>query len=247
MGRAALASLGLLSAAFILSLLLGLALGRLAVQVDPPRSRSWLTALSTLGQAVPGFYIGTLLVAAVIAASLDFKMAPLVPVAGFGWDLHLVLPILALMLRPSVQIAHVTASLLSDELGKRYVTAARGFGHTWRDILRDKALRNILAPLFLTISGSFRLSVAELLLIEWLFSWPGIGGMLVRTLVPPRVVASLAGFSDVSVYFLNPPILALLLAIFGLLFYLVDTLASLLARRVDPRLESGSQEEASYG
>jgi peptide/nickel transport system permease protein len=187
------------------------------------------------------------LVTAVIVASLDLKMDPVVPVAGFGWDLHLVLPILALMLRPTVQIAHVSASLLSDELGKRYVTAARGFGHTWRDILRDKALRNILAPLFLTISGSFRLSVAELLLIEWLFSWPGIGGMLVRTLVPPRVVASLAGFSDVSVYFLNPPILSLLLVIFSLLFYLVDTLASLLARRVDPRLESGNQEEASYG
>jgi ABC-type dipeptide/oligopeptide/nickel transport system permease component len=151
------------------------------------------------------------------------------------------------MLRPTVQIAHVTASLMSEELSKRYVTAARGFGHTWRDILRDKALRNILAPLFLTISSSFRILVAELLLIEWLFNWPGIGGMLVRTLVPPNVVGSLSGFTNVSVYFLNPPLLSLLLVLFGLLFYLVDTLASLLARWVDPRLESAGPEEPSYG
>ncbi len=245
-GQGLLNSLGLFGLAFLLSLLIGLPLGRAAVQVDPPKARAWLTALSTVGLAMPGFYVGTLLIALIVTQSLRSENLPILPVGGFGWDLHLVLPLLALTIRPAVQIAQVTAGLLSDELGKRYITTARGFGHTWRAILREKALKNILAPLFLAISNAFRLTIAELILVEWLFSWPGIGRMLARTLVPPNVVGP-GGLIDLTVYFLHPPLMAALLPVFGLLFYLVDTLATALARGVDPRLGAAAAEEAAYG
>ncbi len=238
------ASVGLFGLAFLLSLLVGLPLGRAAIQLDPPRTRPWLTGLATAGLAMPGFYIGTLLVSLLLMQVSEANSNPALPVSGFGWDLHLILPLVALTIRPAVQIAQVTASLLSEELGRRYVTAARSFGLTWRMILREKALKNILAPLFLSISSAFRLSVAELILVEYLFDWPGIGRMLARTLVPPSTVGP-RGLLDVGVYFLWPPLMAALLPLFGLLFYLVDTLASALARRVDPRL--GAPEEVTYG
>jgi peptide/nickel transport system permease protein len=239
-------SLGLFGAAFLLSLLIGLPLGRSAVQVDPPRSRTWLTILSTVGLAMPGFYIATLLVSLVLIQTLGTESKPLLPVAGYGWDLHLVMPLIALSVRPTVQIARVTAGLLADELGKRYVTAERGFGYTWRRIVREKAQKNTLAALFLAISSAFRLSIAELILVEYLFSWPGIGRMLARTLVPPRTVG-VGGLIDMNVYFLHPPLMAALLPIFGLLFYLADSIATAMARNVDPRLEASSQQEAVYG
>jgi ABC-type dipeptide/oligopeptide/nickel transport system permease component len=46
------------------------------------------------------------------------------PLTGFGWDSHLIMPALVLITRPTVQIAQATAGLLSDELGKQYVVAA---------------------------------------------------------------------------------------------------------------------------
>jgi ABC-type dipeptide/oligopeptide/nickel transport system permease component len=239
------ASLGLFGVAFLVSLLAGLPLGRAAVQRDPPRSRSWITVLATLGLAMPGFYAGTLLVSLVLWEISGTTLDPLLPVAGFGWDLHLILPAIALAIRPTAQIAQVTAGLLSEELTKRYVTAARGFGHSWRAIMQEKALKNILAPLYLSISGAFRLSVAELILVEYLFDWPGIGRMLARTLVPPKLVSP-GGLIDLTVYFLHPPLMAALLPLFGMLFYLVDTLASALARGVDPRLGSAAHEEVLY-
>lgn len=233
---ATLASAGLLGAAFLLSLVIGLPLGLAAVQVDPPRTRAWLTALTTLGLAVPGFYAGTLLISLVLAEASARGGEPLLPVGGFGWGLPLLLPVIALMLRPTVQIARVAGGLLADELGRRYVTAARGFGHTWQRIRSDKALRNILAPLLLSISNAFRVSVAELVLVEWLFNWPGLGKMLASALTPPKI-GSVGGLFGATVFFLHPPTLAALLSLFAAAFYLFDTLASGLAHRVDPRLD----------
>jgi ABC-type dipeptide/oligopeptide/nickel transport system permease component len=110
-------------------------------------------------------------------------------------------------------------------LSKRYVVAARSFGHTWRAIRWDKALRNILAPVLMTIAGSFRLLMTELVLVEWLFGWPGLGRMLVQTLVPPRM-STPGGLPDTSAFLLYPPLVAALLVVFALLFLLADTLAS---------------------
>lgn len=244
-GSAGLASLGLLALAFVLSTGLGLLFGLISVRVDPPRTVPLLTLASTVGLALPGFFTGTLLVGGLLFLSLRGGANPLLPVAGFGWDAHLILPVAALIIRPSAQVARVTGSLLAGELEKRYVATARSVGHTWRVIRWDKALRNILAPVLLTAAGSFRLMTAELVLVEWLFNWPGVGRMLVQALVPPSV-SGVGGLADTSVYFMNPPIIAGLLVVFALWFLLADTAASGLARMADPRLRI-VEEEANYG
>jgi ABC-type dipeptide/oligopeptide/nickel transport system permease component len=86
----------------------------------------------------------------------------------------------------------------------------------------------------LTTAGSFRLLTGELILVEWLFDWPGLGRLLALTLIPPRL-AQTGGPGDQSLYFLHPPLLAALLMAFALLFLLADATASLLARAADPR------------
>ena len=203
--------------------------------VDPPRTMHWLTLVSTVGLAIPSFYIGTLLVSGLLFGVLRGDGDSFLPVAGFGWDKHLILPVLALVIRPTMQIAQVTAILLSGELGKRYVIAARSFGHTWRAIRWDKALRNVLAPIILTMAGSFRLLMAELILVEWLFSWPGIGRLLVQTLIPPNL-AGPGGMLNTKAFFLYPPLVAGLLVVFSFLFLIADMLATGIAKSIDPRL-----------
>jgi ABC-type dipeptide/oligopeptide/nickel transport system permease component len=236
-------SLGLLAIAFALSLALGLAFGLRSVRASPPAVSGWLTPITTVGLAMPSFYIGALL----IAGSIYYLFwrgpgtALPLPLNGFGWDAHLVFPVLALMARPTLQIAQSTASLLVGELHKQYVVAARSVGYTWRRIRRREALRNVLAPIILSIAGSFRSLVVELLLVETLFNWPGIGRMLANTLIPPETFTSTS--SGIGVMFLNPSILATAVTGFAAVFLLTDFVAASLARAFDPRMRAA---EASH-
>ncbi len=235
--RAAVASVGLLGSAFVLSAVLGVSLGMLAVNRETHQIGRWLTTISSIGLAAPGFYLGALFIIAIVwyTLSLGPKAQPPLPTSGMGWDAHLVLPVLALTIRPTVQIARVTAEMMASELDKQYIVAARAFGLTWRSILYKQAFRNALVPVMLTIASSFRQLVGELILVEWLFSWPGLGSLLAQALIPPTI-ATVGGLSGAKITFLYPPLVTMLVTVFALLFLSVDTLVSIFVRLFDPRL-----------
>jgi len=237
--KASSASLGLLALGLALSVLAGLALGLRAVQSESRGVSRWLTLLSTVGLAMPSFYIGSLLITAMFVYVLKRSVGAPFPLQGFGWDRHLVLPTLALMARPTVQIAQVTAGLLLDQLGRRYILAARSVGLPWRAIHQRHALRPILAPVILTIAGSFRLLMGELILVEWLFDWPGLGRLFALALVPG------ARGMGMSPLFLNPPVVATVLTAFATLFLVTDLVAAILVRVVDPRLRAPEEGTGS--
>ncbi len=236
---AAVASAGLLAVTLVISVILGLFLGFRAVRTDPPRTSQWLTLLSTLGLAMPSFYIGTLFVVASITYILwrGPGAEPPFPIRGFGWDLHLILPVLALMVLPTMQIARVTSSLLQEELNKEYVLASRSLGYTWRAVRGRLALRNILSAVILAIAASIHVLVGELILIEWLFHWPGLGRLLGWTLIPPLLSSSSGG-----PLFLHPPVVAAVVTVLAAVFLISDFSAALLARIVDPRLRDTAVE-----
>jgi peptide/nickel transport system permease protein len=234
LARATIASLGLLAVSLSISIILGLYLGFKATKNDPPDTSRWLTISSTIGLAMPSFYIGSLLIIGlvfyVIWRGPDTDM-PL-PLSGFGWDMHLILPVVALMARPTFQLAQVTSGVLSAELGKQYVIAGRSMGRTWRSIRMRFALKNVITPVILTIAGLQRFLVGELIMIEWLFRWPGLGRMLGWTLVPAEFTSSSG-----SPLFLNPPIMATLLTLIAALFLFTDLAATIAVRYLDPRIK----------
>ena len=243
--RAGTASLGLLALALALSTVLGLLLGFWATRSNPPGVSRWLPPLSTVGLAMPSFYIGILCIVASISyifwrgAGTEIPF----PIQGFGWDRHLVLPTLALMARPTVQIAQMTSELLAGELRKQYIVTARSVGVPWLFVRWRHALRNILAPVILTIAGSLRLLVGELVVVENLFAWPGLGRLLAWTLIPGRV--SGGGASLGAIMFLDPPVIAAVLTAIAGFFLLADFAASVLVRAVDPRLRAPEGETPS--
>ncbi len=231
---ASIASFGLLMVSYTLSMIIGWLLGMLATRHDPPGVAGWLAPFSTIGLAMPSFFFGTIFIAGALAyvvrAGPD---ATVPPVAGFGWDAHMIFPVLALMLRPTVQIAQITANVLSTEFSKQYVTTARGIGNPWPIIRLKHALLNALAPIILTMASSFRLLMGELIAVEWLFAWPGLGRLLAWILIPSQATNQAE-----SMYFLYPPALAATLMAFALYFLLADLAASTLVRFFDPRLRA---------
>lgn len=231
------ASLTLAGVAFLLSLAVGLLLGLAAVRANPPGLRPWLPPLASLGLASPSFFIGAVGIALVLALYLRAgeNARLLLPLNGYGLDLHLLLPVLALSIRPTMQIAQTTASVLVDELGKQHVVTARSLGIPLRTIRSKHALRNVLPAVILVAAAALRLLVGELILVEWLFGWPGLGKLLASTLLPPTV-ASAGGLTGAARTFLHPELVAALLTLFGLVFLLADLVSSLAVYSVDPRL-----------
>lgn len=220
--------------ALALSIMLGIFLGRLAVQRENTRVSSWLTVLATMGLASPGFYIAILLITGFLLFTI-YGPGIIIPFQGFGWDAHLILPVLVLMVQPTVKIAQVTGTTLVDELQKPYVKAGIGLGHTFTTMKNRFAFRNVVAPILQAVAYSARLMVAELIIIERLFNWPGLGKFIGSVIRP-------AGFFDSVV--MTPPTMAALLTVLVLIFLLIDFTTLLIARTVDPRLRMDVHAEA---
>jgi peptide/nickel transport system permease protein len=219
------ASLSLFLPALFLSILVGIGLGRIAALNRPPRVAAWLTTLASLGLASPSFMIAGLLISLVLLYMFSAPAsapAPL-PLVGFGYDSHLVLPTLALMIQPTVKIAQVTATSLVEELHKIYITVARSFGHTERNILGHVAFRNVWVNILLACASAVRMIMVELIIIERFFNWPGWG----------------RAFSEL-IQGGSPPEVATLLASLAALFLLTDLVISLLSQSADPRLRGAA-------
>ncbi len=226
--RVSITSLGLIGISLTLSIVLGVILGRLAVRRNRVGVSTWLTFTSTVGLALPSFYVATLLITLFLFIFLYLTTGntTMIPFQGFGWDAHLILPVLALTFQPTVKIAQVTGGLLSEELEKQYVTASLSFGHSFKSLKNKFAFRGILAPVLLTIASSLRIMIAELIIIERLFNWPGLG----------RLIASALNIRAQSQDVLSPPLIAALLTVLVGLFLFIDLFATTLSRVIDPRL-----------
>ncbi len=242
-GNAAKASLGLLGIAFALSLAIGFIVGTNSARANPPRVSGWLIPVTTMSLAMPGFYIGAVLITFSVFYLLYSpagKAELFFPISGFGWDRHLIFPLIALMFRPAVQIAQSTAVLLSEEFKKHYVSPALSFGHSWRRIRWRTALHNIYAPLSHVSGSSLRLLVGELILVEWLFGWPGLGRMLATSLQPPGMATISSAALPAS--YLHPPTVATIVTVLGIILVIADLAFSTFAHSADPRLREHGGE-----
>jgi ABC-type dipeptide/oligopeptide/nickel transport system permease component len=235
-GRLGLNSLALVGIALAISIVLGMGLGRLAVRQDSLKVSAWLTVLGTLGLASPGFYIAILVITLALILTI-YGPGLVIPFQGFGWDAHLILPVLVLTIQPTVRIAQVTGTTLVDELQKQYVKAGISMGHTFSAMKNRFAFRSVVSPILQAIGYSTRLMIAELIVIERLFNWPGLGKFISTVLRPAT------GFFDAVV--LTPATMAGLMTVLVFIFLLIDITILLIARVVDPRLRMDVHAEGA--
>jgi peptide/nickel transport system permease protein len=235
-GRLGLNSLVLVVIALAISVTLGIGLGRLAVRRDSLKVSAWLTVMGTLGLASPGFYIAILVITLALILTI-YGPGLVIPFQGFGWDAHLILPVLVLIIQPTVRIAQVTGTTLVDELQKQYVKAGISMGHTFSAMKNRFAFRSVVSPILQAIAYSTRLMIAELIVIERLFNWPGLGKFISTVLRPAT------GFFDAVV--LTPATMAGLMTALVFIFLLIDITTLLIARVVDPRLRMDVQAEGA--
>lgn len=169
-------SLALLVGAAVLALTLGVLIGASAALV---RRRAFasggILGVTSLLSAVPAFFVAYFLQIAVIVLGASPEGGRLLPVFGFGYDDHLILPLLAISLPAIAHTAQVTATRLNDVLDSDFITTAnaKGLRRSW--ILGVHVLPHVRPVVLEALGGGLRISVASLPIVEFLFNWGGIG------------------------------------------------------------------------
>ena len=131
------------------------------------------------GVSAPVVWVGLLLLLA-FAYNLNW-----VPGVGYGdgdWR-YLVLPVIALGVRPAALLARLTRSCMLEVLSQDYVRTARAKGLAERVVVGRHAFRNALIPVVTILGTQISDLLSGAVLTETIFAWPGIGRLEVEALI----------------------------------------------------------------
>ena len=132
------------------------------------------TVLATVaGYTVPNFVLGFALVL-VFAVLLRW-----LPSGGFDGVRSLILPVITLGSPGAAIIARFTRSAMVEVLGQPYIRAAQAKGLSWRRVIVHHALPNAAIPTVTIVGLMIGSLVAGAVVVESVFSWPGVGRLLV--------------------------------------------------------------------
>jgi ABC-type dipeptide/oligopeptide/nickel transport system permease component len=114
-------------------------------------------------------------------------------VYGFGYDEHIVLPLLAVAIPAVAVTAQLTAARVSDVLDAEFITTANAKGLLQSWIMRIHVLPHALPVALEGLGSGLRISVASLPIVEYIFQWNGIGYIALQSIAnrdPAALTAS---------------------------------------------------------
>jgi len=175
-------SLVLLAGAAVLGLTLGSLIGiALALMRKRALASGSVVGLLALMAAIPSFFLAYFLQIFVIVVGAGDQGGRLLPVFGFGYDEHIVLPLLSISVPAIAYTAQLTATRMQEVLDADFVTTANAKGLLQSRIVLVHVLPHIRPVLFEGLGSGLRVSVASLPIIELLFNWNGIGAFALQS------------------------------------------------------------------
>ena len=166
-------TLALTLPALAIKLCLGVPAGMLAAL----HRNSWIDRLvmvtAVAGFTIPSFVLGLLLVL-LFAVQLGW-----LPSGGMGTWRHAILPVITLGLGGAAVLARFTRSAMLEVLGQPYIRTASAKGVPWRAVVHGHALPNAAIPTVTIIGFMVGSLMAGAVVVESVFSWPGVGRLLV--------------------------------------------------------------------
>jgi peptide/nickel transport system permease protein len=167
------ATLELTVPALILELLIGISAGvYAALHRESLVDRSVMTG-AVIGFTMPSFVLGLVLVL-IFSVTLDW-----LPSGGQDSWVHAILPVATMTVGGVGILARFSRSAMMEILGQPYIRTASAKGMPWQKVVWRHALPNAAIPI-VTIAGFMVGSlIAGAVVVESLFSWPGVGRLLV--------------------------------------------------------------------
>jgi len=228
------ATLELALAAMLIAILFGIPLGMAAgLKPEAPASKA-IMAGSILGFSLPTFWVGLMLI---LLFSVELGWLPsggrgeTVTLLGIEWSFltadglsHLLLPALNLALFKLPLIIRLTRAGMREAMLADYVRFARAKGLSRARVVGVHAFRNILIPIVTVLGLEFGSVVAFAVVTETIFSWPGMGKLLID-----------------SILTLDRPVMVAYLMLVVAMFVLINLLVDIAYAALDPRVRLGGR------
>lgn len=169
---------------------------------------------SVIGKAMPNFWLGIMLI-------LIFSvMLGWFPVSGRGTLGHLVLPAMTLATGIAAEITRLLRSSMIEILNQDYIRTARSKGIREGMVVYKHAFRNSLIPLVTIVALQTSTVVGGTLITETVFSWPGLGQLLIQ-----------------AVHTRDMAIVQACVFVIAILVIFMNLVADVLYRLLDPRIK----------
>jgi peptide/nickel transport system permease protein len=164
----------------LLSLALAVAIGISAGVIAATHQNTWLDSgimvLALVGVSMPSFWLGLLLLL-MFAGILH-----LLPAGGSGGFEHLILPAIVLGTSGAPVIARLTRASMLEVIRQDYIRTLRAHGLRESLVVYRHALRNAINPVITLVGLQFGLLLAGAVVVETVFSLPGIGRLMVTAI-----------------------------------------------------------------
>lgn len=207
-------TLALTFISLIIATILGIAVGVIS-STRPYSIYDQLTMVFSLfGVAAPVFWLGLILML-IFSVRLGW-----LPSSGMGTPQHFVLPALTLAAHSTALIARMTRSSMLEVLNMDYITTAKSKGLTEKVVVVKHALRNALIPIVTILGLRFGLLLGGAVLTETVFSWPGVGRLMVDSILAR-----------------DYPVVQGSVLLLALLFVLINLFVDILYAFLDPQIQ----------
>lgn len=177
---------------------------------------SWdIVARSTalLGQAVPAFWLGTMLI---LLFAVDLQWLPSSGLEGPG---GVILPALSLAAFPAAALTRLLRASMIETLGADYIRTARAKGLSRSRILVGHALRNAALPALAFTGLQIGFLLGGAVIVEGVFAYPGIGGLALDAVATRDI-----------------PLVEAFVWVVAVMILAVNILTGVLTALIDPRL-----------
>ena len=165
------------------------------------------------GISFPPFWLGLLLIS---IFSVHFGWFP---TGGYGTWQHFVMPSFTLGVGVAAVMARFTRSAFIEISREDYVRTARAKGVPERSVIWHHSLRNALIPIITMVGLQFGFLLGGSIVVETVFSWPGVGRLLVD-----------------SVTYRDYPVIQALILLFSVQFILINLLVDVLYVFANPEI-----------
>ena len=211
-------------ASIALALAVGIPVGIISAKKQYSAMDYSATLLTMLGVSMPTFWLGLILV---MIFSLNLGW---LPSQGMGKGFvplikSLILPAFTLCTHNAATIARMTRSSMLDVINQDYIATARSKGIMEAQVTTRHMLRNALIPIVTSVGLQFGVLLGGAMLTETVFSWPGLGRLMVESIKSKDI-----------------PIVLGCVIFMAVTFSLVNLLVDIVYAFVDPRIKSQFQK-----
>ena len=183
-------------AAMAISIVIGLPIGIYAAVNRGTRWDGLARLFAVMGQSIPSFWLGVLLIL-IFAVILG-----VLPPGGKESPTSIILPAFSMGYLTTAAIMRLTRSSMLDVLNAEYIKLARIKGLSETKVIWKHALKNSLIPVITFSVVLFTLFLGAAVVTETVFSWPGLGSLIldgVRTRDYPLIQGGVVVFSAIYI------------------------------------------------